>query len=89
MVDRARQFRHLTMQGLPGEPDDAEQPLAAIACPPLGPVERRALGIGVDQQHGLAGPGELAGEVQRDRRLAGAPFLGQDRDDHRRLARGK
>ena len=63
------------------------KPRSSIASPLLGPVEGRALRIGIDQQHGGPLPLQLAGKVQRDRRLAGAALLGQHGDDHGSLAR--
>src|SRR5579872_448508 len=71
------------MQRVAREADDAEQAVMASACALLGPVERRALRVGVDQRDPLSLPGPLAGEMQGERRLADAAFLIEQRDDHR------
>ena len=50
----------------------------------LRPVECRAFRIGVDQGDAVSSRGPRASEVQRQRRLADATFLIEQRDDHRR-----
>src|ERR1700676_2795936 len=87
VVGIAGEFGRLQVQRIAGKADDAEQPWPALLQPLLGPVERRALRIGVDQGDALSFPGPFAGEMQRERRLADAAFLVEERDDHRSLLR--
>ena len=51
----------------------------------LGPIERRALRIGVDQGDSFPFPAPFAGEMQGQCRLADAALLVEQRDDHRAL----
>ena len=44
------------------------------------PASRRALGVAIDQQSVVATPGEVRREIDRERRLAGAPFGVEDDD---------
>src|SRR5579863_816878 len=71
------------MQRVAGQPDDTEEARIPLLCALLGPVERRALGIGVDDENALSFPGPLAGEMQCQRRLAEAALLVEKRHDHR------
>jgi hypothetical protein len=41
------------------------------------------LRVGVDQRDALPTPSPFAGEMQRQRRLADAALLVEERDDHR------
>jgi hypothetical protein len=81
MVDRPGQVRYFPVQ-VSRASRRCRTSAVVHREPVLGPVEGRALGIGIDQQHGGPLPLQLAGKVQRDRRLAGAALLGQDGDDH-------
>jgi hypothetical protein len=87
MVDRLCQVRYFPVQGLSGKPDDAEQARSSVTGSLLGPVQSRALGIGINEEDGGPSSLQLAGKVQRYRRLAGAALLRQDGDDHGSLAR--
>jgi hypothetical protein len=49
----------------------------------FGPVEGRALRVGVDHHNALSYPGPFASELQRERRLADAALLVEERHDHR------
>ena len=69
----------------PKTPNRRGMPSLARCC---GPVERRALRIGVDQtMTRLPFPGPFAGEMQGECRLADATFLVEERHDHRALLR--
>ena len=70
------------MQRVARQTDDAEQARQRLRAALLGPVERRALRVGVDQRDALALARPFAGEMQRQRRLADAAFLIEERDDH-------
>jgi hypothetical protein len=76
-------FRRLAMQRVASKPDDAEQPAKPFLRTLFGPVEGRALRIGVDQHDAPSFPGPFAGEMQRERRLADATLLVEGRHDHR------
>ena len=54
----------------------------ALPCALLGPIERRALRVGVDEGDAPALNGPRAGEMKRQRRLADAALLVEERDDH-------
>src|SRR5690348_6291419 len=75
----------LAMQRVARQADHAEQAVETAARTLLGPIEGRALRIGVDERDPLSLPGPLAGEMQRERRLADAAFLVEQRDDYRLL----
>src|SRR3546814_6867194 len=66
---------------LTGEADDAEEARQVFASALLGPVQRRPLRIRVDQRDALSPPGPFSGEVERQRRLADAALLIEERDD--------
>ena len=83
MIGVAGQFWRLAMQGVTRKADNAEQARQAFPATLLGPVERRALGIGVDQRHALSLRGPCACEVERQRRLADAALLVEERQYHR------
>ena len=71
------------MEGVARKADDAEEPRQAFPGALLGPVERRALRVGVDQGDALALASPLPGEMQGERCLADAALLIEERDDHR------
>ena len=83
VIDVARDLRRLAMERVARQADDAEQARQALLGALLGPVERRALRVGVDERDSLALPGPFAGEMQGQRRLADAALLVEERDDHR------
>src|SRR6185437_12725382 len=83
VIGMPAELEGFAMQRVAREADDAEQAAMAPACALLGPVERRALRVGVDQRDPLSLPGPLAGEMQGERRLADATFLIEQRNDHR------
>src|SRR3546814_15630482 len=74
------------MQLLGGATDDAESPAPAGLAARLGPVERGALRIGVDDDDRLAALGQFAGQVRGERGLAAAALLVEQGDDHGRVA---
>src|SRR3546814_3043234 len=74
------------MQRLACETDDAEAPAPAGLAARLGPVERGALRIGVDDDDRLAALGQFAGQVRGERGLADAALLVEQGDDHGRVA---
>ena len=83
VIGVAGEFRRLAMQRVARQADDAEQARQALPGALLGPVERRALRVGVDQRDPLSFPGPFAGEMQGERRLADAALLVEERHDHR------
>ena len=84
MIRVTRQFRRFPVQGIAGKSDDGEQPWQPFMAAPLRPVECGALRVGIDQDDALAFRGPGSGEMQRQRRLAHAAFLIEERDNHRR-----
>jgi hypothetical protein len=60
--------------------DDTKEPRKPLSC---GPVEGRALGIGIYEDNPLPFPGPLAGKMQGERGLADTTLLIEERDDHR------
>jgi hypothetical protein len=82
VIGIARQLRRFPVQGIARQADDAEQPPPVLTRPLLRPIQRRTLRIGVDEGHALAPPGPFTGEMQRQRRLADAALLIEERDDH-------
>jgi hypothetical protein len=67
VVGIAGEFRRLAVQRVARQPDDAEQAWEALLRALLGPVERRALRIGVDQGDALSFPGPFAREMEGER----------------------
>ena len=88
MIGVAGHLRRLTVQRVARQADDAEQPREALPGALLGPVERRALRIGVDQGDSFPFPAPFAGEMQGQCRLADAALLVEERHDHRALFAG-
>ena len=76
------EFWCFLMQGFPGQTDSTEQSWQAILVAALCPVECRALGIGIEQDHRTALHRQFAGEVRGERRLADPAFLVEQGDDH-------
>src|SRR3546814_4682311 len=70
------------MKRIPRQTDDTKQACQAFTRSLLRPVERRALGIGVDENDALSSSSPFTGQVQRERRLADATLLIEERDDH-------
>src|SRR3546814_13462953 len=70
------------MQRLACETDDAEPPAPAGLAARLGPVERGALRLGVDDDDRLAALGQLAGQARGERGLADAALLVEQGDAH-------
>ena len=83
MVGVLPELGRLTMEGVARKADDAEESRRAFPGALLGPVERRALRVGVDQSDALALAGPLPREMQGECRLADAALLIEERDDHR------
>src|SRR3546814_19902205 len=69
------------MKRIPRQTDDTKQACQAFTRSLLRPVERRALGIGLDENDALSSPSPFAGQVQRERRLADAALLLAERAD--------
>src|SRR3546814_16023448 len=82
MVEARRQLRRFTGERVTGEADDAEEARQVFASALLGPVQRRPLRIRVDQRDALSPPGPFLGEAERQRRLAAADLLIEERDEH-------
>jgi hypothetical protein len=82
MIDAAGDGGRFTMKRVARNADDTKPRRKSFSCPLLCPIERRALRVGIDQRdaQSLSRPG--AGEMQRERRLADAAFLVEDRNDH-------
>ena len=74
MIGVPGEFGRLAMQRVTRQADDAEQAVETPARALLGPIERRALRVGVDQRDPLSLPGPLSGEMQRDVVLPTPPF---------------
>src|SRR5260370_33938977 len=70
------------MQRVAGKPDDAEEARQAFLCALLGPIERRALRVRVDDDDALALGSPGSRYMQRQCRLADAALLVEERDDH-------
>ena len=87
MIGTARQFGRFAVQGVARQPDDGEAAGQAFTGAGFGPVERGTLRIGVDEHDTLVAAGPFAGEMERERRLADAAFLVEQRDDHDRALR--
>src|SRR5260370_18156957 len=77
------------MQRVAGKPDDAEEARQAFLCALLGPIERRALRVRIDDDDALAlgSPGSC--DMQRQGRLADATLPVEKRDDHGAPPRAK
>jgi hypothetical protein len=82
MIDAAGDGGRFTMKRVARNADDTKPRRKSFSCPLLCPIERRALRVGIDQRdaQSLSRPG--AGEMQRERRLADAAFLVEERDNH-------
>ena len=78
MIDAARNLWRFAMKGIACEADDAEQAWKALFRALFGPVERRALGVRIDESDALAKPSPLPGKVQpfefEPLRAGGFPF---------------
>jgi hypothetical protein len=72
----------LVVKRIPCKANDAEKPLQSFLGALLGPVEGRPLWVGVNQDDALRLLGPLSGEMQRERGLADAALLIEERDDH-------
>ena len=83
MVGVLPELGRLTMEGVARKADDAEESRRAFPGALLGPVERRALRVGVDQDDAFALTGPLTREMQGERCLSDAALLIEERDDHR------
>ena len=65
MVGVARQLRRFTVERVARQADNTEQPLQPLATALLGPVECRALRVGVNQRDALSTASPFASEVIR------------------------
>src|SRR5712691_10199879 len=82
MVGVASDLGRLAMQRIARKAEDAEQPGQRFLCPLLRPVQRRTLRVCIDDDNALSIARPSAGEMQRQRRLADAALLVEERDDH-------
>ena len=87
MIGIAGEFGRFAMQRVAGEADDAEQARRPAAAALLRPIEGRALRVGIDQCDALSASRPFAGEMQRQRGLADAALLVEERDNYRSLLR--
>ena len=74
----------LLVKRIPCKANDAEEPRQSFPGALLGPVEGRPLWVGVNQDGALGLLGPLSGEMQRERGLADAALLIEERNDHAR-----
>jgi hypothetical protein len=82
VVGVSRELGRLMMEGIARKADDGEQSRQAFPGALLGPVERGALRVSVNQDDAFALAGPLPGEMQGERGLADAALLIEERDDH-------
>jgi hypothetical protein len=61
MIDIARQLGRLTVERVARQADDAEQARRVLAGALLRPVERRTLGVRIDERDPLSPTGPFAG----------------------------
>jgi hypothetical protein len=85
VIGVAGHLRRLAMQRVARQTDDAEKAGEAVPCTLLGPVERRPLGISVDEGDSFPFPAPFASEMQGESRFADAALLVEEGDDHRAL----
>ena len=83
MIGVARQIRRFAMERVARQADDAEAARKVFTGELLGPVEGRALRVGVDQRDAIPAPCPFTGEMQGERRFTGAALLVEQGDDHR------
>src|SRR5579884_376749 len=79
----AGEFGGFPVQRISRKADEAKEPWDTVSGALPGPVECRALWIGIYENNPLPFPGPLPGKMQGERRLADAAFLVEERDDHR------
>jgi hypothetical protein len=82
VIGVAGELWRFSVERVARQADHAEQPIEATPSTLLGPIERRSLGVGVDDRHALSLTGPVAGEMQGERGLAHAAFLVEQRDNH-------
>jgi hypothetical protein len=82
VIGVASDLWRFTMQRIARKAQNAEEAGDRFLGPLLGPVERRALRVCIDDDNALSGVRPSAGEMQRHRRLADAALLVEQRDDH-------
>jgi hypothetical protein len=82
VVGLAGELWRLPVERAAGKAGDTEQPWPALLQALLGPVERGALRVGVDQRDPPL-PGPFTSEMRRERRLADAALLVEECHDHR------
>lgn len=83
VVGVAGNLRRLAMQRIPCERLNAEELLQRFLGPLPRPVECRTLWVRINDNDAFSFSRPLAGEMQRQRRLADAALLVKERDDHR------
>jgi hypothetical protein len=76
------EFGRLLVNRIARKADDSEEPRQSFSGSLLGPVEGRPLRVGVNQDDALGLLGPLSGEMQRERGLADAALLIEERKDH-------
>ena len=82
MVGVTRQLGGFAVQGVARQANDAEQPRQPFLCPLLGPIESGPLRVGIDEGDAAAVASSLARQMKRERGLADAALLVEERDDH-------
>jgi hypothetical protein len=82
VIGFTRDLGRFTMQRIACKARHAEQAGQGFLGALLGPVKRRALRVGVNDDDALAVARPRAGEMQRQGRLADATLLVEERDDH-------
>ncbi|MCY1229475.1 hypothetical protein D9M72_418390 [compost metagenome] len=89
MVGASGQLRCFLVQGFPCQPNGTEQPGQALLAASLCPVQRRALRVGVEQDHVVATQSEFASDMGGQGGLADPAFLVEQGDDQGRISPAK
>jgi hypothetical protein len=82
VIGVAGEFGRFPMKRVARQADDSEQPRQPFLCPLLGPIESGALRVGIDEGDAAAVASSLARQMKRERGLADAALLVEERDDH-------
>jgi hypothetical protein len=82
VIGIAGDFGRFAMKRVARQADNTEQSREPFLCSLLGPIECGALRVGINEGDAAAFAGLLAGEMKRQRGLADAALLVEERDDH-------
>ncbi|MCY1405469.1 hypothetical protein D9M71_207080 [compost metagenome] len=82
MVGASGQFRGFLVQRLACQVNRAEQPGQTLLAASLGPVQGRALWVGIEQDHVQPAQCQFAGDMGCQGGLADPAFLVEQGDDH-------